>query len=399
MQTFHYQAINQAGLLRDGWMPATDIASLAQRLHMQGLELLVATPRRLSRWGNHHLTAQQIIEFCVQLAQLLRAGVPLIQALEALAEHVESPMLSVVLLTLQQEIEGGQPLSQAMLAQKQVFPTLACHLVAAGEHTGQLPAVLSHLATALQWQTSLQAQTKRGLVYPAMLAVMVLLAAVVMLTFLVPQMAGFLSSLGQGLPWSTRALIWISDLVIAHGFAMLLGCIVMCGLAYAAVAHLPSVAWWWHQRLLHAPVVGKLIQQLMLARLCRFLGLMYRTGIPLIEALHLCQPLMRHPVMTHALSEVIQSIQSGKTLAQSVAETGRFPPLMVRMMGIGETTGALDDTLSQLSDFYDQEVQARLKALLSLLEPVLTMVLGAMLMLLMAAVMLPIYDSFSQLKY
>lgn len=399
MQTFYYQAINRAGSPRDGWMPATDIAALAQRLQTQGLELLVAKPRRLGRWRAVHLTTPQLIEFCVQLAQLLRAGVPLLQALEALAEHGESPMLSVVLLTLQQEIEGGQTLSQAMLAQPPVFPALACHLVAAGEHTGQLPEVLAHLATALQWQASLQAQTKRGLMYPAMLAVMVLLAAMVMLTFLVPQMAGFLSSLGQTLPWSTRALIWISEAILAHGVAILLGFACMISLAYVAVRRLPSVAWWWHQRVLQAPILGKLLQQLMLARLCRFLGLMYRTGIPLLDALQLCQPLMRHPVMAQALSDVILYIQSGKTLAQSVVETGCFPPLMVRMMGVGETTGALDDTLTQLSDFYDQEVQARLKTLLGMLEPVLTVVLGAMLMLLMAAVMLPVYDSFSQLKF
>lgn len=399
MNSYRYTAIDSFGKLQRGTLQAASEESLTATLQKQGLELLTVKTGQSKAWFQSRISTQLLILFCVQLEQLLQAGVPLLQALEELAGQCEHRQMAAALRALHHDLEAGKLLSQAMQAQPQVFPALVSHLVAAGELTGQLPEIFGHLAHTLQWQADLLAQTRRGLTYPALLCGMVCIAAVVMLTFLVPQMVGFLQSLGQELPWSTRMLLGLSEGVMAYGgTCMLLFILLMLGLRFA-IKRSPVYALHWDQLLLRFPVIGRLLHQLVLTRLCRFLGLMYQTGIPLLQALEWCQPLLHNRVMAQALSEVHHRVQAGEGLAASFSATGKFPSLLVRMIRIGETTGALDRMLSQQAAFYDKEVQAQMQSLLRLLEPLLTMVLGLMLLFLMAAVMLPVYDSFSNLRY
>jgi type IV pilus assembly protein PilC len=340
-----------------------------------------------------------LILFCVQIEQLLQAGVPLLQAITELAEQSEHGGMQTALRRVQRDLEAGKLLSQAFLAQPNIFPGLFGQLIEAGERTGQLPEIFGHLTNTLRWQAELLSQIRRGLTYPAVLCVMVALAAYIMLTFLVPQMASFLQSLGQELPWSTRLLLAISNGVMTYGGWVLLTLIMLGGLAVFATRNYPACALFLDRFLLKLPIVGRLLHQLVLTRLCRFLGLMYQTGIPLLQALQWCQPLLQQRVMALALAEVLERVQAGESLTASFAATQQFPPLMLRMLSVGETTGALDRMLFQVANFYDGEVRSQLQVLLRLLEPALTIALGMMLLFLMAAVMLPVYDSFSTLRY
>ncbi|HSI27962.1 MAG TPA: type II secretion system F family protein [Methylophilus sp.] len=399
MTSYRYTAIDSHGRQQRGTLQAVSEQALELSLQQQGLELLTVNIGQRTAWLQPRIHTQHLILFCIQMEQLLQAGVPLLQALEELASQCEHRLMAEAIRALHHELEAGKLLSQALQAQPKVFPALICHLVAAGEHTGQLPEIFGHLSQTLQWQADLMAQTRRGLTYPALLCVMVCVAATVMLTFLVPQMVGFLHSLGQELPWSTRLLLGLSDWVVAYGGVMVLFLIVLAVALRYTIKRSPAWSLYWDQLLLQLPVIGRLLHQLVLTRLCRFLGLMYQTGIPLLQALEWCQPLLHNRVMARALNQVHQRVQAGEGLASSFAATGRFPSLLVRMIRVGETTGALDRMLSQQATFYDREVQAQMQSLLRLLEPVLTMVLGLMLLFLMAAVMLPVYDSFSTLKY
>lgn len=330
---------------------------------------------------------------------MLQAGVPLLQAIAELAEQSEHKGLQAALRILYRDLEAGRLLSQAFQAQANIFPPLFGQLIDAGERTGQLSEIFGHLTRTLSWQAELLAQIRRGLTYPVVLCVMVAVAACVMLTFLVPQMASFLQGLGQELPWSTRLLLTLSDGVMAYGGWLLLVMVLLVSALILIVRHSPKAALLLDQCLLKIPVFGRLLHQLVLARLCRFLGLMYQTGIPLLQALEWCQPLLQQRVMALALAEVHQRVQAGESLTSSFKATLQFPPLMLRMLSVGETTGALDRMLLQLAAFYDREVQSQLQTLLRLLEPALTISLGLMLLFLMAAVMLPVYDSFSSLRY
>ncbi len=399
MTSYRYTAIDAHGNRQHGTLRAASEQVLMSRLQTMGLELLTVKTGSASFHLQSGVTVQILILFCVQMEQLLQAGVPLLQALEELADQCERPHMADALDALHQALEGGQLLSQALQAQPGIFPPLICHLVAAGEQTGQLPEVFGHLAHTLQWQADLAAQARRGLTYPALLCMMVCVAAGVMLVFLVPQMVSFLNSLGQTLPWSTRFLLGLSDWTMAYGGMAIIFLVLLGAGARFAVRYSAACALTWDRALLQAPVAGRLAHQLVLTRLCRFLGLMYQTGIPLLQALVWCQPLLHNRLMAQVLAQVHARVQAGESLSASFTASGWFPPLMVRMVRIGEATGALDKVLSQLATFYDREVQAQTQFLLRLLEPVLTMVLGLLLLFLMAAVMLPVYDSFSTLRY
>lgn len=399
MTSYRYTAIDQYGQRHRGVLEMPNEQMLTASLQQQGLELLTFRMGQPWLWRQPRVNTQTLILFCVQMEQLLQAGVPLLQALADLAEQNEHQGMRAALRTVQRDLEAGKLLSQALQAQPKVFPPLLGQLIDAGERTGQLPEIFGHLTRTLSWQAELRSQVRRGLTYPAVLCVMVAIAAYVMLTFLVPQMASFLQSLGQALPWSTRLLLALSDGMMAYGGWLLLGIIAM-GVAFRlAIRRSPVFAFFLDQQLLRLPVVGRLVHQLVLARLCRFLGLMYQTGIPLLQALAWCQPLLQQRVMEQALAEVYQRVQAGESLTAGFAATQQFPPLMLRMLSVGETTGALDRMLFQLATVYDREVQSQLQMLLRLLEPALTITLGMMLLFLMAAVMLPVYDSFSSLRY
>ncbi|WP_018986909.1 type II secretion system F family protein [Methylophilus methylotrophus] len=399
MTYYRYTAIDQLGRQQRGCMDVPSEQSLVQCLQQQELELLTYKLGQPLFRRKPRVNSAVLIVFCIQMEQLLQAGVPLLQAIAELAEQSEHKGLRAALRILYRDLEAGRLLSQAFQAQANIFPPLFGQLVDAGERTGQLSEVFGHLTRTLSWQAELLAQIRRGLTYPAVLCVMVAVAAYVMLTFLVPQMASFLQGLGQELPWSTRLLLTLSDGVMAYGGWFLLGMVLLVGALILIVRHSPKAALLLDQWLLKIPVFGRLLHQLVLARLCRFLGLMYQTGIPLLQALEWCQPLLQQRVMARALAEVHQRVQAGESLTSSFKATLQFPPLMLRMLSVGETTGALDRMLLQLATFYDREVQSQLQTLLRLLEPALTISLGLMLLFLMAAVMLPVYDSFSSLRY
>lgn len=399
MTYYQYTAIDQLGRQQRGCMDVPSEQSLVECLQQQELELLTYKLGQPLFRRQPRVNSAVLIVFCIQMEQLLQAGVPLLQAIAELAEQSEHKGLQAALRILYRDLEAGRLLSQAFQAQANIFPPLFGQLVDAGERTGQLSEIFGHLTRTLSWQADLLAQIRRGLTYSAVLCVMVAVAAYVMLTFLVPQMASFLQGLGQELPWSTRLLLTLSDGVMAYGGWLLLGMVLLVGSLILIVRHSPKAALLLDQCLLKIPVFGRLLHQLVLARLCRFLGLMYQTGIPLLQALEWCQPLLQQRVMALALADVHQRVQAGESLTSSFKATLQFPPLMLRMLSVGETTGALDRMLLQLAAFYDREVQSQLQTLLRLLEPALTISLGLMLLFLMAAVMLPVYDSFSSLRY
>jgi len=399
MTGYRYIAIDQYGRKHRGYLEASSEQALLDCLQQQGLELLTCKSGQsfLSRQPRVNLSL--LILFCIQIEQLLQAGVPLLQAIAELAEQCEHKGMQAALRRVQLDLEAGKLLSQAFQAQPNLFPPLFAQLTEAGERTGQLPEIFGHLTNTLRWQAELLSQIRRGLAYPAVLCVMVAVAAYVMLTFLVPQMASFLQSLGHDLPWSTRLLLTLSDGVVAYGGWLLLMLVILASSFAYLARHSSRWALFFDQSLLRLPLIGRLLHQLVLTRLCRFLGLMYQTGIPLLQALQWCQPLLQQRVMERALAEVHQRVQAGESLTASFSATHHFPPLMLRMLSVGETTGALDRMLFQLATFYDREVHSQLQMLLRLLEPALTIALGMMLLFLMAAVMLPVYDSFSNLRY
>lgn len=406
MTLYRYTALDALGKRRRGTAQASSEAVLEKQLRTQGLDLLtvrpaapawyIGLPRRAPGQNAVPKHKMQVLNlFCLQLAQLSQAGVPILQALSELATAEVVPATAQVLHTLHNEVESGKLLSQAMQAQTAMFPPWVVHLIAAAEYSGRLPEILEQIAQTLQWQMQMRAQLLQGLLYPCLLALVVLAAAIAMLTVLVPQMASFLQSMGQTLPWTTRLLLGLSEWVKTDALWVI---------ALLAVIGLFTRHWLrtssqrlmqWQRWCCACPLVGKLLQRWLLGTLCRMLALLYQSGVPLMQALTLCQPMLPLALARAALQQVEQHLQAGHTLADSFARSDWFPPLFIRMVRTGEQSGGLDRSLWQLGDWYMREVQTQLQWMLRMLEPLLTVVLGLMLLFLMAAVILPVYDSFN----
>lgn len=399
MQIFQYRAMNQMGRQEKGRIEATNVDDLEMRLHQMGLDLMtVKSVKAFKTFDSKSKVANRdLVLFCFQLEQLLNAGVPILAGLSDLKESTEHAYFKTVLATMLAEVRGGKMLSEALSAHPTVFDTVFVNLVAAGEQSGQLPTVLNHLSHALKWQDELFAQTKRLIAYPVFIFVVVILAIAFLMIVLVPELVKFISGLGQVLPWNTKVLIFISNAFIDYWWLLISVPIVAVGALMLWLKHSTQARYQLDGLKLKLPIVGPALNKIIMARFSRYFALMYQAGIPILSAIKTCESIVGNQVIATALHGVHDSISAGRSMSDSFQQTGLFPPLVIRMLVIGERSGGLDQSLMNISYFYDRDVDELLQSLLKILEPALTVTLGLVLMFVMAAVLSPVYNAFSQM--
>jgi type IV pilus assembly protein PilC len=390
--TFNYHAIDQTGRRAQGQMDALNEVDLEIRLERMGLDLITfkSTEKSKQLFTQNKVNNRDLVMFCFQLEQLTRAGVPMLEGLNDLRESTTSPYFQKVLGAVAGEVEGGKMLSQALAEHPQVFDEVFVNLVAAGEQTGQLPEVFDNLSNTIKWQDELISQTKRLLMYPAIVFVVVSVAVGVLMIFLVPEMTKFITSLGQELPWNTKLLIFLSNAFVHYWWLFIsLPILLIVGFALY-IKQNPAARYRFDYLKLKLPITGEILQKIIMARFARYFALMYKTGIPVLN--------VGNRVVADALSRVHAQINAGDTMSDSFHNAGLFPPLVVRMIKVGESTGSLDKSLMNVSYFYDRDVSDLMQKMLKLIEPALTIILGLVLLFIMASVLLPIYDSFGKMK-
>ena len=400
MATFNYHAIDQAGRRAQGQIDALNEADLEMRLERMGLDLITfkSTEKSTKAFSQNKVSNRDLVMFCFQLEQLTSAGVPIIDGLNDLRESTANPYFQKVLGALAGEVEGGKMLSQAMAEHPDVFDEVFVNLVAAGEQTGRLPSVFENLSETLKWQDELMSQTKRLLAYPLFVFVVVMAAVTFLMIYLVPEMVKFLNSLGQELPLNTRILIFISNAFVKYWWLILaLPVVVVTGLA-GYIRQSPEARYRFDYLKLKLPLTGDILHKIIMARFARYFALMYQTGIPILDAIKTCEKIVGNRVIADALSRAHAQINAGDSMSESFHNAGLFPPLVVRMIKVGENTGALDKSLLNVSYFYDRDVNEMMQKMLKLLEPALTVVLGLILAFIMMSVLGPVYDSFGKMK-
>ena len=400
MATFNYRAIDQAGRHAQGQMDALNEADLEIRLERMGLDLITfkSSQKSKSAFTKNKVSNRDLVMFCFQLEQLTSAGVPILEGLNDLRESIENPYFQKVLGGLISEVEGGKVLSQAMAEHPDVFDDVFVSLVGAGEQTGQLPVVFDNLSNTLKWQDELFSQTKRLLAYPLFVLVVVLAAVTFLMIYLVPEMVKFISSLGQELPIQTKILIFISNAFVHYWWLIITVPLVVAAGVTTWVKQSADARYKLDYLKLKLPVTGEILNKIIMARFARYFALMYQTGIPILQAIKTCENIVGNKVVADALSRAHAQINAGDSMSESFKNAGLFPPLVVRMIKEGETTGALDKSLMNISYFYDRDVNERMQKMLKLLEPALTVVLGLILAFIMVSVLGPVYDSFSKMK-
>jgi len=383
-----------------GQIDALNEVDLEIRLERMGLDLITyrAVAKSTSLLNSSKVSNQDLVMFCFQIEQLSSAGVPLLECLTDLRESSNNPYFQKMLGAISAEVEGGKMLSQALAEHPNVFTEVFVSLVSAGEQTGQLPVVFNNLFNTLRWQDELMSQTKKLLAYPAFVAVVVFGAVAFLMSYLVPQMASFLKNMGQELPMNTKFLIALSDAFVNYWWLMI-GLPILVVITLASIIKTNPIARYRFDMIkLQLPYTGPILNKIIMARFARYFALMYQTGIPILDAIKICEKIVGNRVIADALSRVHAQISAGESMSESFRNAGLFPQLVVRMIKVGENTGALDKSLLNISYFYDRDVNDSMDKLLKMIEPALTVFLGLILGFIMYSVLGPVYDSFSKLK-
>ncbi|MDR0997131.1 MAG: type II secretion system F family protein [Zoogloeaceae bacterium] len=390
---FSYLAIDAEGRRRRGMALADDVAALEQRLRAQALFLARCTPKPLRR---RKLGRSALLHFSRQMAALLAAGIPLAEALADLAHDARDPALTAFLEDTQARLQAGQRLSEA-LADTPEFAGIPHAALTAGETAGRLPEAFLRLAEAQESAESLATRLHKLLLYPAIAGTVVLGAAAFLLFYLVPQLAPFITQLGGELPWHSKALFGLSELLCAHALAVVLGVGTLgLGAAFALprLARQAAIA----RGLLRLPVYGPWRQKLEIARFSAALALLYESGLGVHDALPLARGLVGNVALGAALTQIERRIiDDGTPLAEAFAASPFVPPLATRMIRVAERTGRLDTALAHVAHHYTRETAHTAEQAVALLEPALTLFLGLVLGWLMLSVLGPIYELVARL--
>ena len=401
MPNYRYKAADPSGKSVQGRMDALNETDLELCLKHMGLDLVTCrlVGNGSSLFQTKTVTLPDLVMFCFQMEQLSRAGVSLMDGLTDMRDSTPNPQLYEVIGALVTEVKGGKMLSQAMEMHPEVFDRVFVSLIRTGEQTGRMTDVFANLAEILKWQDELFSQSRRLLVYPLFVLLVVFGSVGFLMVYLVPQMSAFLKNMGQELPLQTVILIGLSNFV--SNFWTLILALPFLAIAIVTLLLRKSAAA--RYRLdyikLHLPGSGTILQKIIMARFSRYFAMMYQAGIPILEAIKTSQSIVANQVIAEGLERVWQQINAGSKMSESFRNQGLFPPMVVRMIRVGESTSGLDTALLNISHFYDRETRKSLDSMLKMLEPVMTVVLGGILGIIMFSVLGPVYDSFNSFKF
>jgi len=341
-------------------------------------------------FGDKKVTKKELAVFTRQFATMIDAGLPLVQCLDILSSQQENASFKKILGKVKEDVEGGSTFADALGKHPKVFDALFVNLVAAGEVGGILDTILSRLAEHIEKAMRLAKRVKGAMVYPATIVGIAVIVTVVLLVYVIPIFAQMFSDFGGELPAATAFVMQLSDAMRKYFLAIIGGFFVL-GAIFKWYISQESGRRNWDRLLLKLPVVGSLIQRIAVARFSRTLGTMVSSGVPILESMDIVSRTAGNKIVEEAIMKARGSISEGKTIAEPLAESAVFPPMVTQMVAVGEATGALDVMLNKIADFYDEEVDAAVDALTALLEPMLMVFLGVVIGGLVISMYLPIF--------
>lgn len=398
MPTFAYRAVDANGQIIQGHIDAPNERALESRLRQSDTEL-VRCRQKKSKGSDRRrkVSRRDLIGFCFHMEQVTRAGLPMLEALTDLRDTITHPGFREILANLLSSVEGGKKLSQAMADYPETFDDIFVNLIAVGEETGELAEVLRKLTESLKWQDELIAKAKSIVLYPAFVGVVVLGVLLFMMLYVVPQMVDFIREMGQQLPLHTRALIGLSNFLVGNWYWVVpLPPAILLFISWQA-GRSESMRYRVDSWKLRSWYTGPILTKIILSRFASYFALLYSSGLDVLASLRISEDIAGNVVIKQALQRIAGSITDGKTLSAGIEATGLFPPLVVRMVSMGETTGRLDTALENVSYFYDREVTESIDKLKAMIEPAMTVVLGAIMGWVMLSVLGPIYETISKI--
>ena len=399
MALYAYKAMNTHGRMVLGRLEAINPIDLEMRLKRMDLDFINGDPVKQGGLMNRAgITRPELINFCFHLEQLARAGVSLIESLTDLRDTIENPRFREIIAGMVESIEGGKTLSQAMAEHPQTFDEVMVSLIRAGEETGALPQVLSNLLESLKWQDELAAHTKKLVMYPAFLGTVVVAITLFMMIYLVPKMAGFIRNMGQEMPAQTRILIATSEFFVNYWYVVLGLPIILAAIVAFLVRTNQAARYRFDDVKLRLPYIGNILRKIILSRFASVFAMMYSSGITILDSIKATEDVVGNLVIKEGLEKVGALIAEGQNVTVAFQNAGIFPPLVLRMLRVGENTGALDTALTNVSYFYNRDVRESIEKVQAMIEPVMTVTIGLILGWIMMAVLGPIYDIITKMK-
>ncbi|RJP20477.1 MAG: type II secretion system F family protein [Deltaproteobacteria bacterium] len=356
------------------------------KIRKKGEGLAISLPWK----GEKKITQKELAIFTRQFATMIDAGLPLVQCLDILGAQQENPSFKKVIVRVKEDVESGSTFADALGKHPKVFDALFVNLVAAGEVGGILDTILSRLAEHIEKAMKLAKKIKGAMVYPSTIVAVAVVVTVVLLLYVIPIFAKMFADFGQALPAPTQIVLRLSDITRKY-FLVFIALVFLIGAAFKWYVRQESGRRNVDRLLLRLPVVGSLLQRIAVARFSRTLGTMVSSGVPILESMDIVAKTAGNKVIEDAIFKARGSISEGKTIAEPLAESNVFPPMVTQMVAVGEATGALDAMLNKIADFYDEEVDSAVEALTSLLEPMLMVFLGVVIGGLVIAMYLPVF--------
>lgn len=399
MPTFVYSGKSISGDARKGEIQAASLAQATAALRRQQIMPSKINEKKAKKSLNEikipglsrGVKTKEIVVFSRQFATMIDAGLPLVQCLEILSSQQENPEFKKVLLDVKQSVEGGSTFADALKKHPKVFDELYVNLIAAGEVGGILDTILNRLSSFLEKAEKLKSKIKGAMTYPVVVILIACLVVAGLLMWVVPVFQEMFEDFGQALPAPTQIIVNMSEFLKSSWYiliAVIVGAGIFINRAYAT----KKGRWAIDTLLLRLPLFGDLIRKTAVARFTRTLGTMISSGVPILEALEIVSKTSGNVVIESAVMKSRQSLSEGKTLADPLTETKVFPGMVTQMIAVGEATGALDQMLTKIADFYEDEVDAAVDALTSLIEPMLMAFLGVVVGGLVIALYLPIFQ-------
>ncbi len=396
-KTYSYKARDRNGQLLSGNIIAENEAAVAAYIRDKGYFVTQIktgnSHRDLRAWiaSLQRISSRELAVFCRQFAAMLDAGIALLTCLKILVDQAHSPRLKAALITMHKKIQEGEMLSRAMAEHKDIFSNLMIKMIEAGEMAGLLDEILTRLAIHYEKEHKLKERLVAALLYPGFVVGLAVVCVLFILTYILPVFAKLFADLQIELPLPTRLLLELSRLFMEFGL-WLVTSLTVIAYSVAALASRPKSRLIIDQGLLRLPLFGSLWRKLAIARFCRTLATLVRSGVPILTALEVVKQIIGNRSMTQAVSNAQASVRHGFGLAAPLGANTAFPPMVVQMIAIGEETGRLDTMLEKIADFYDSDVDDLVGRLSSMLEPLLIGVVGIIVGFIVLSIILPMFD-------
>ena len=402
MPLFIYKGINSYGEKRKGKIEAVNLAAAQTTLKKMRItpSLVKEAPKDILSgipFFQPKVTGKDVVIFTRQLSTMIDAGLPLVQSLEILTRQQENATFKKILQTVRTDVETGSTIAEAMKKHPQVFDNLYCNMIDAGEVGGILDTILSRLAAYMEKNMALVKKVKGSMTYPVICLCISVVVMAVMLVFVVPVFQKMFADFGSALPVPTQMVVDMSQFVKGNILFMLGGVFALVWLI-KRINRTEKGKKKIDQLLLVLPILGPLIRRVAVAKFTRTLGTMMTSGVPIMDALNVVARTAGNKVIEIAVFRVVDAIKEGRALAEPLEETGVFPSMVVQMINVGESTGALDTMLEKIADFYDEEVDQAVENLTAAIEPLMMVFLGGMIGGLVVAMYLPIFSMAGAIK-